>query len=228
MVSVIFSTVTAPNIGHERWVMPLYIVKDSKVKGFLLNEGRILQEKIERYALDEHRTSDMNLQTLWEKFSKEFCTLARQRAKVVIPYIDCKIRQIEAEIAAIENSGISFSEEEPPENLMALHSKLDELVQKHHRKWQEVAQARNALEGEVISKYWSGINKPLKLRDTIKQLKKPGTQQPNASTMETSYTSDSQEMADIGRNYHDHLQSARQPTSRENRNEKIKTATESI
>ncbi len=39
MVSVRFSTATTPNIGHGRWVMPLHIIKDSKVKGFTLNAG---------------------------------------------------------------------------------------------------------------------------------------------------------------------------------------------
>ncbi len=76
MVSVRFSTATLPNVGHGRWVMPLHIVKDSKVKGFLLNAGRALQKDIEKYATDEHRTSSMNPQTMWEKFSKDFHTLA--------------------------------------------------------------------------------------------------------------------------------------------------------
>ncbi|PBK59905.1 DNase I-like protein, partial [Armillaria solidipes] len=91
MVSVRFSSATAPNIGHGRWVMPLHIVKDRKVKGFLLNAGRTLQEDVETYSKDEHRTPSKNPQILWENFNKEFYTLARQRAKVVIPQIDREI-----------------------------------------------------------------------------------------------------------------------------------------
>ncbi|PBK94268.1 hypothetical protein ARMGADRAFT_1045735 [Armillaria gallica] len=66
MVSVRFSTATAPNVGHGRWVMPLHIVKDR----------RALQKNIEKYATDEHRTPSMNPQTMWEKFSKDLHTLA--------------------------------------------------------------------------------------------------------------------------------------------------------
>ncbi len=59
----------------------------------------------------------------------------------MILYIDCEIWQVEAEIAAVENSRSAFSEEEESVHLMALHKKLNELVQKCHKKRRETAQA---------------------------------------------------------------------------------------
>ncbi|KAK0496965.1 hypothetical protein EDD18DRAFT_1309406 [Armillaria luteobubalina] len=60
LVSVWYSTVSAPNIGHGQWTMPLHIVRDCK-----------LQEEIERCAKRENRTAEENLQILWAKFSRE-------------------------------------------------------------------------------------------------------------------------------------------------------------
>ncbi|KAK0475947.1 Endonuclease/exonuclease/phosphatase, partial [Armillaria luteobubalina] len=160
MVSVRYSMVTAPQIGHGRWAMPLHIVRDHIVKGFIIKAGRTLQDDVEKYSKPENHTPEKNPQKLWEDFSKELRTLARERAKVVVLTIDREIRQIEMEIMVEENSRDRPQSDEPSVNLklMALHTRLDELTQKHHKKWHEAAQAQNMLEGEVISKYWSGIN----------------------------------------------------------------------
>ncbi|KAK0241960.1 hypothetical protein EDD85DRAFT_787505 [Armillaria nabsnona] len=117
---------------------------------------------------------ERNPQKLWEEFSKELWRLARERAKVVIPAIDCKIQQIEGDISQEENMQSSQRDDSQSTNLMALHAQLDELTWKHHQNQCEAAQAKNILEREVISKYWSGINKPLKPRDAIQRLRIPG------------------------------------------------------
>ncbi len=131
--------------------MPLHIIKDRVVKGFILNAGRELQTAVEECAKQETRTPVINPQVLWEEFSKKLRTLARDRAKVVIPNIDCEIQQIEADIKDKESS--AAQSEESSTELMTLHARLDELTKKRHRKRREAAQARNSLEGEVISKY---------------------------------------------------------------------------
>ncbi len=46
--------------------------------------------------------------------------------------------------------------------------------------------------------------------------------------METRYTSDSQDMANIGRDYHSHLQSICQSVSEKDQNDKIRAAVELI
>ncbi len=112
-------------------------------------------------------------------------------------------------------------------NLMALHARLDELTQKHHQNQCEAAQARNILEEEVISKYWSGINKPLKPRDAIQRLRIPG-QTPANQNRYPEYTTDSQKMMDITRDHHDNLQGAEQPADVTEREARIKKAVESI
>ncbi|KAK0500302.1 hypothetical protein EDD18DRAFT_1068941 [Armillaria luteobubalina] len=205
--------------------MPLHVVKDSHVKGFILRAGHELQESIEKCVQSEHRTSDENPQKLWEVFTEKLCELARQRAKATVPNIDKEIHQLKAEITAAENSA-NLGDESSKTNLMILHERLDKITQLRHRKRREVVQARNILEGEVISKYWSNINKPLKPRDTIQRLKKPG-QRTDQGT-ETRYTTDSQEMANIGRDYHDQLQGLRWPVSIAERTDRIKAAMECI
>ncbi|KAK0484216.1 hypothetical protein EDD18DRAFT_1311909 [Armillaria luteobubalina] len=124
MVTVRFSTATAPKIGHGRWVMPLHVVKDSHVKGFILRAGHELQELIEKYE---------NPQKLWEVFTEKLCELARQQAKAIVPNIDKEIHQLEAEITAAENSA-NLGDESSKMNLMILHERLDKITQLHHRK----------------------------------------------------------------------------------------------
>ncbi|KAK0484273.1 Endonuclease/exonuclease/phosphatase, partial [Armillaria luteobubalina] len=133
MVTVRFSTATAPKIGHGRWVMPLHVVKDSHVKGFILRAGHELQESIEKCVQSEHRTSDENPQKLWEVFTEKLCELARQWAKAIVPNIDKEIHQLEAEITAAENSA-NLGDESSKTNLMILHERLDKITQLRHRK----------------------------------------------------------------------------------------------
>jgi hypothetical protein len=59
--------------------------------------------------------------------------------------------------------------------------------------------AKNRLEGETISRYWTQLNKEKTPRDTIQMLKYPGTDPP-------IFERKSQKMAELARNYHHDLQ----------------------
>lgn len=73
---------------------------------------------------------------------------------------------------------------------------------KHHKRRVEVA-ARNRIEGETISAYWSGINKEVKPRDMIYALRKLDH---NDGDLGDRYVKSSPEMAELARNYHSDLQ----------------------
>ncbi|KAK6978285.1 hypothetical protein R3P38DRAFT_2449212, partial [Favolaschia claudopus] len=90
----------------------------------------------------------------------------------------------------------------------------------NHKKARISANIRNRLEGEVISKYWSMINKPQKPRDVIHRLRKPpNPNQPNTGT--AIYESDSRRMANIARNHHNNIQNERRDSTEDERKQTI-------
>ncbi|KAF8869202.1 Endonuclease/exonuclease/phosphatase [Mucidula mucida] len=207
MVSVRFSTANAPEVGRGRWVMPIHIVKDSKVKGFIIKEGMKMQEEMEDLRKDpDRRTVGYNAQKLWARFNDEWAKIARERSKIVMPRLEREIQELEAKITVAENSVTlpDEDEEEKATEIIKMHQELDVLVKKRHNWSRENARARNTLEGEVISKYWSGTNREIKPKDSIKRLKKPG--RPSRSDAEMAYTTNSHEMANYACDYHRELQ----------------------
>ncbi len=207
MVSVRFSTANTPKVGRGRWVMPIHIVKDSKVKGFIIKEGMKMQEEMEDLRKDpDRRTVGYNAQKLWARFNDEWAKIARERSKIVMPRLEREIQELEAKITVAENSVTlpDEDEEEKATEIIKMHQELDILVKKRHNRSRENARARNALEGEVISKYWSGTNREIKPKDSIKRLKKPG--RPLRSDAEMAYTTNSHKMANYTCDYHRELQ----------------------
>ncbi|KAK7016575.1 Endonuclease/exonuclease/phosphatase, partial [Favolaschia claudopus] len=103
-----------------------------------------------------------------------------------------------------------------------LTEKLTRLYVQQHSKARINARIRNKLEGEVISKYWSMINKPKKPRDIIHRLRKPRA--PNApEDAPPIYETNSGNMANIARNYHNDIQHDRNNTPPDEREATIQT-----
>ncbi|ETW82842.1 hypothetical protein HETIRDRAFT_426345 [Heterobasidion irregulare TC 32-1] len=84
-------------------------------------------------------------------------------------------------------------------NEAILHSELDYLEKKRRSNARSKAQAQWSYKGETISKYWSKINSAKKPREIIQRLHIPNSSPPK-------YTSNSIEMVDIVRNYHNKIQ----------------------
>jgi hypothetical protein len=76
------------------------------------------------------------------------------------------VQKIVEEIAELKNKidAIEMDEELTTEEITlsctVLQEKLSKLAQQRHNDARLSSQIRNKLEGEVISKYWMGINKP--------------------------------------------------------------------
>jgi hypothetical protein len=79
---------------------------------------------------------------------------------------------------------------------------------------------RNRLEGEVITKYWTGINKPHAPREIIRRFVK------NTQAEVPQYETNSKQMANMAQEYHNKIQKDRAEVPLEIREEKIKTVLE--
>jgi hypothetical protein len=96
-----------------------------------------------------------------------------------------------------------------------LQEKLSKLAQQKHNDARLSSQIRNKLEGEVISKYWTGINKPHAPREIIHRFVK------DKRAEVPQYETNSQRMANMARDYHNEIQKERTEVQPEIREEKI-------
>jgi hypothetical protein len=219
MVTMRLTTEDAPTIGHGRWVWPAHIIRDKTLTKFIHDEGVIIQTELAAIALNEANgqwNPRHNAQTIWVDFKTKICAEARKRAKIIVPKMVEEIAEVKNKIDLIENDK-DLSEEEIVLSCAVLQEKLTKLEQKRHQDTRLTAQVRNRMEGEVINRYWTGINKPHKPREIIHRLRKDG----NGELPQ--YEIHSQKMADMACKYHKQIQSDRTRTPPRVRNEKIQT-----
>ncbi|KAJ7098801.1 Endonuclease/exonuclease/phosphatase, partial [Mycena belliarum] len=209
MVSVRVTTAGAPTTGPGRWVWPAYIMKDKELTSFIHERGMQLQEDLKHLADLPQRNPNNNAQTLWLKFKNEIGDKARARSKILIPKAAKEIANLEAQLDTIIND-LTLSEDERILSATILTERLAATQIKKHNTSRLSAQVRNRLEGEVIGRYWSALNRAKKPREAIQRLFKPG-HDPLAE-IEAQYETDSRRMATIARNYHNSIQKQRRDT----------------
>ncbi|KAJ7032529.1 hypothetical protein C8F04DRAFT_958812, partial [Mycena alexandri] len=218
MVSVKITTEGAPTIGHGRWVWPAYLIKDKMLAAYILEKGLELQTDLEKLEMEATRNPDHNAQTLWVKFKKGIGKKARDRAKILVPRIVQQISDEEDKLKEIEGK---TDEELPMEarkmaNAVVIE-KLTALQKKRYNASRLSAQVRNRLEGEIISRYWSKINKVSKPRDLINRLKI--SSDPEGPIL---YETNSKRMATLAKDYHEKIQAEGPNIPAEIREEKIR------
>ncbi|KAL1684510.1 hypothetical protein GGG16DRAFT_31278, partial [Schizophyllum commune] len=146
----------------------------------------------------EERRGDHNPQTAFKKFKDEIFAACRERMRIVVPRLKKEMEELKLRVRQIENDR-EIDDEQKILSLAVLQEKLEKLEMMRYEKVKTSARARNRLEGEVPSIYWSSLAKEKAPRDTIARLKIPGTNPPRFVTR-------SSEMADTARGYHDELQ----------------------
>ncbi|KAK7007330.1 hypothetical protein R3P38DRAFT_2553515, partial [Favolaschia claudopus] len=125
----------------------------------------------------------------------------RDKSRIVVPKLTEEIAEIKNKMDIIVNDK-ELTEDEKALSGAVLQEKLSRLEKQRHSGSRLSAQVRNRLEGEVISTYWTQINKPHKPRDIINRLRK------GIENIEDSpqYETNSKNMADMARQYHNSLQ----------------------
>ncbi|KAK7007352.1 Endonuclease/exonuclease/phosphatase, partial [Favolaschia claudopus] len=223
MISLRLTTEKAPTIGHGRWVWPAHLIRDKEITKFLNEEGLKLEAELDALEEEEARgqwNPSRNAQTLWANWKNKSGKKVRDRSRIVVPKLTEEIAEIKNKMDIIANDK-ELTEEEKTLSGAVLQEKLSKLEKQRHNGSRLSAQVRNRLEGEVISSYWTQINKPHKPRDIIARLRN------SASTEDIPrYETNSKNMADMARNYHNSLQNDQTPVPRPVRGAKITTVLE--
>lgn len=199
MVSVRITQEGAPTTGPGRWVWPVHITRDKELAEFIHKRGTETLEAVNRAADWPVRDPTSNIQTLWASFQSDIRDKARARSKILIPKAEIEIRKLEEDLQATLNNP-EIPEAEVILSAALLTERLAKIHVAKHEKSRISAKIKNRLEGEVIGRYWSAVNKSKKPRDVLRRLLKPG-HNPLGNTA-AKYETDSQRMATIARNYH--------------------------
>jgi hypothetical protein len=141
-------------------------------------------------------------QTLLKKYTDRVVELAKKRGQEMVPRLDCQIKELQRKSHRATNDPAIDTGERATE-VTLLTKKISQLAGERHKTMRMASTARNHLEGEVISKYWSGINSDRKPRDAVNALKNP-KHEPGSRTPKMVTTS--KEMAEITRDYHNGIQ----------------------
>lgn len=184
-----------PYLGKGRWTMPMHLLKDKQLLDDIENDGIHLEDQIERNKY--RRTEVDNPQTFFKTFKDQLIVKCKKKAKTAMCKIIQEIQCLQKELDLTLNNPLSTMDEKKW-SAAILQERISKLELQRHTKTRATTAVRNRLEGETISKYWSQINKENTPRDTILQLKIPGSHPPR-------YEKRSKHMAELARDYHNNL-----------------------
>jgi hypothetical protein len=172
----------------------LHMLKDNTLIQDIQCLGRKLEQRIDD---EQQRTLEANPQVHFQTFKSEIAMITRKRAKVAVPKMNQKIKCLQEECKNLLKSQTTGTIETQL-TLGLMEERIAQLETLRYKKARTATAAHDKLEGETISKYWSEINKSKSPRDAIYALEKPNTNP-------IKYETKSKNMAELARNYHNHL-----------------------
>lgn len=198
LISVKISTARMPFVGKGRWTMPLFLITNKNCLEEIQKKGKSLEEALLNNK--QSRTEDINPQTLFEQFKTEIIDICRNQARKSTPKIDKDIADSKKTLETLLNDN-NLNTEEKKQSSIPMLENINKLEQMRHNRIRDNIAAKNKLEEEsAASKQWASTGKAKKPRDTLLELRIPGSDPPK-------YESRSDKMAEIARNYHNDLQS---------------------
>lgn len=200
MVKFTLLDVKAPFVGEGRWTMPTFLIKDKRFIDTVKAIGLEMLQTGQNGAVAE--PPDTNLQRQFCDFKRRVVSYARDKAKSDVPRISRCIETLEKQLAELLNGADAVADErERVWNASMIEQRIQRLkAWKHDRKRSDVA-ARNRLEGETASKYWSNLNKDVQPREII-----PGLLEKNDVSGQERLLTRSDKMAEHAGNFYDSLQ----------------------
>jgi ribonuclease HI/exonuclease III len=196
MITMSITSPNLPYVGKGRWMIPAHLLKNKK----FLKEVQQLSIKLEKEIelIGTSRSDYNNPQILFKKFKDEVIKAAKKGAKILASMAQKQMQYNQQQLGEILNNP-SINEEDKQILSMQLEEKLAQAEKSRHQAARAQVAARNKLEGETISKYWTQTTKGKTPRDTIQILKYPGTNPPQVEK-------NSNKMAELARDYHSNLQ----------------------
>ncbi|TBU42486.1 Endonuclease/exonuclease/phosphatase [Dichomitus squalens] len=191
LVSVRLTSENAPKVGMGRPVFPLRLLPGLKAMKQLDN----LESGSPRLITD-------NPQLIMASLKKEWLRLGREREKQIIPSIMSEIQNLEKAAASLSQK-MHIPEDVRAGKVAACMAQAEHLKIKMVRQNQERARATHRMQGERPTKYWSKLHKKQEPRELVQAYEIEGQRSPSG---EQCYQKDSQQMAEMAREYHDNIQ----------------------
>lgn len=159
------SDIRQPFVGRGRWTLPLFILKDKKIKDEIIEMSRTMQKDITSSKAD--RSESHNPQTIFKTFKDKSIKLCRDTAKKSIPMIQNRINTLKTHLKTCLNDH-SLPEEECQLVGLELQEKISNLERKRHENIRDNLAVKMKIECESpVSKLWSRSGKDIKPRDTL-------------------------------------------------------------
>ncbi|KAI0818752.1 Endonuclease/exonuclease/phosphatase, partial [Irpex lacteus] len=218
LVSVKISNADAPYVGKGRWVMPKLLLQDREIKTYIHETGLALETTLDETELN--RTEVNNPQRAFKTWKEELTKKLRQRARVAVPKIVAKIRSLQTNLDTMLQGDPVTRDEADDLSIALIQQKIKELTKLRADRAHIAGNAKFRLEGETISKYWSKVNQDTKPRDIIYSLQRPADVNGEPAIEATR----SDRMAELARDYHEHLQNQGIDAEHENDRQEAITA----
>ncbi|KAJ7242182.1 Endonuclease/exonuclease/phosphatase, partial [Mycena haematopus] len=158
MVSVRLTQEAAPITGPGRWSSAKSCNGDKDLVKFIHDRGTETLAAVERAVNWPVRDPESDPQILWATYQANIREKARERSKILIPKAEREIACLESDLEAVLNDP-TLSEEEVILSAAIYTERLAKISVQKHEKNRISTQIRNRLEGEVIGRYMSALNK---------------------------------------------------------------------
>lgn len=199
LVSARLSHTNMPQIGRDKWSLPLFILKRKAVKEQIIKLGIKLHHEL--FSIPHERNETANPQILLKEFKNMAIQICRNEAKIAIPKMEKTIKTLKSRMKESLNDP-NLDEEEKSFVSSELQECINKLERTRHQKIRDNVSAKMKMESELpTSKSWAQLVKNKKTRDIIAELKTLDS--PPESPV---YEKRSKIMAEIGRQHHDRLQ----------------------
>ncbi|KAH6867827.1 Endonuclease/exonuclease/phosphatase [Coprinopsis sp. MPI-PUGE-AT-0042] len=197
IISAVYYDRESPYIGKGRWAIPEFLLKDDPFMTEVSQRGYNALVKAQE-ATATARTTDANPQTVWKEYKEQIRSLAKDRSRREMPKTDARLAELgKTKDEILNDTGIPDGEKLLRTTNIDAESK--ELEQKRMHTNKAKSTTRFLLENETVGKYWIGLNKDKKPRDTIYGLYSPGDR-------EGPMIHRSDQMAKMAKEYHEGLQ----------------------
>ncbi|KZP11168.1 DNase I-like protein, partial [Athelia psychrophila] len=154
IVSVRITNPQMPHIGTGRWTIPELLLKSKKLSKSVIALGK---KMIQEIGSIQTRTDEKNPQIIFEKFKAEVIAKARTTAKIEIPKLKKRTDDMKKDLKATLNAR-NTPEAKTIADAGVLQKQITALENLRHASIRMATKARDAMEGETISKYWSSVN----------------------------------------------------------------------
>ncbi|KAK0429608.1 hypothetical protein EV421DRAFT_1723050 [Armillaria borealis] len=147
----------APAHGKGRWSLDISTLNDKTLRTFIQERG----EKAESDAIlasGPLRSEEFNPQRILHRFTKDILAFAREREKIIKSKWNEKERNLEKQLDTLMTDD-SVSQEELKSTSAKIKNDMKMLAEEKHTRTQKRAAAKNRLDGEALTKYWTRSNK---------------------------------------------------------------------